>query len=224
MKIIVLHGEDNVKSYERLKKFIESAIARSWELIYLDESPLGITETLSGTSLFEKERFYVLRDVKKLGKKELDWLKLDKDLIKGNLVIYHDEVISQLILKSLPKDTKIEAFTLPKILWGFLEHLYPGNSRTVLAEFHSIIETEPVEFVFSVIAKQFRDLYWTGSDPVNTGFADWKIRKLNVQLSKFKMSEIEEIIRLLSQIDIDAKTGKGDLVSSLDLIIVKKLK
>lgn len=224
MKIIVLHGEDSLKSYDRLKKFIESANKRSWEVIYVDESALSFPETLSGTSLFEKERFYVLRDLKKLGKKELDWLSLNADSIKGNLVIYHDEVISQLILKALPKATKIEIFTLPKILWGFLEHLYPGNSRQTIREFHSIIETEPVEFVFSVIAKQFRDLYWAKTDSASMPFPPWRVSKLKVQASKFTEPSLIEFIELLSQIDVDAKTGKGDLVSSLDLLIVKKLK
>lgn len=39
MKIIILHGDDNVKSYERLKKFIDTARNRSWEVSFLDESP-----------------------------------------------------------------------------------------------------------------------------------------------------------------------------------------
>ncbi|MDP1710041.1 MAG: hypothetical protein Q8L28_00265, partial [bacterium] len=137
MKIIVLHGEDSIKSFERLKKFIETAKRRSWEIVNINESSLSIQETLSGTSLFETKRFYILRDVKKLGKKELGWVSINSDSIKGTLVICHDDVISQLILKALPKDTTIECFTLPKIIWGFLEHLYPGNSKICLRELHA---------------------------------------------------------------------------------------
>ena len=224
MKIIVLHGEDTVKSYDRLQKFIESANIRSWEIIYVDEANLSIPEVLSGTSLFGNERFYVLRDIKKIIKKDFDWLNANASGISGNLTIYSENVIPATTIKLLPKDTKIEVYNLPKIIWSFLEHLYPGNSRTVLAEFHKIIETEPVEFIFSLIARHLRDLYWTGVDPVSTGFADWKIRKLKTQMSKFGAEKIKEIIGLLAEIDVMAKTGKADLVSSLDLLIVKYLK
>lgn len=224
MKIIVLHGENNLKSFERLKKFIESAKERSWEIINIDESTLSLPESLSGISLFETERFYILRDIKKIGKKEVEWINNNSDSIKGTLVIYQGDTVSQLILKALPKDTKLEAFPLPKLIWGFLEHLYPGNSRTVLAEFHTIIKTEPAEFVFSVIAKQFRDLYWVKTDSATTPFPSWRISKLKSQALKFTDLLLAKIIELLSQIDIDAKTGKADLVSSLDLMIVKYLK
>src|SRR3989337_2899962 len=124
MKIIVLHGEHNLKSYDRLKKFVETARERAWEIVNIDESSFSIPETLSGTSLFQTERFFVLKDVKKLDKKNLDWISKNLDSIKGNLIIYSDDLISQLILKALPKNTKVEAYTLPKIIWGFLEHLY----------------------------------------------------------------------------------------------------
>ena len=224
MKIIVLHGENNLKSFERLKKFIESAKERSWEIINIDESTLSLPESLSGISLFETERFYILRDIKKLGKTEVEWINNNSDSIKGTLVIYKGDAVSQLILKALPKDTKLEAFPIPKIIWGFLEHLYPGNYKTCLRELHMIIETEPVEFVFTVIAKQFRDLYWVKTDSASTTFPPWKISKLNSQSSKFTELLLTEIIKSLAQMYVDAKTGKGDLVSSLDLLIVKKLK
>jgi DNA polymerase III delta subunit len=69
MKIIVLHGEDTNKSYERLKKFINVAKERSWEVDFLDDSNLSIKENLSSSSLFGGERFFILKDIKKLGKK-----------------------------------------------------------------------------------------------------------------------------------------------------------
>lgn len=69
MKIILLHGEDTIKSYERLKKFIDTAKNRSWEVVNVDQSPTSFEETLSSTSLFGNERFFILRDIKKLVKK-----------------------------------------------------------------------------------------------------------------------------------------------------------
>lgn len=222
MKVIVLHGDDTVKSYERLKKFIETARGRSWEVSFIDESTAPVTENLSGISLFGAERFFILRDIKKLGKKELNWLNKKYKELDGNLIIYHEGELSKTFLSSLP-EAKIEEFKLPKILWSFLELIHPGDASSTLRQFHKIIESEPPEFVFSLIAKQFRDLYWVKTDAASTGFPAWKIGKLRNQASRFSVDQLIQLISSLADIDIKVKTGKADLVSSLDLMILKQL-
>src|SRR5687768_14935654 len=100
MKIIVLHGDDERKLHDRYQKFIESAKSRSWEIVYLDDTP-SIKEALSGTSLFGGERFFILRDIKKLGKSEIDWIKKKSDSLPGNLVIYHEGYVPVAITKGI---------------------------------------------------------------------------------------------------------------------------
>lgn len=222
MKIFILHGDDTIKSYERLKKFIETAQARSWEVAYLDDSDRSLRENLSSTSLFGAERFFILRDFRMLGKKDQEWLKKQSTEMPGNLIIYHEGTLNQTFLKSLP-NSKVEEFKLPKLIWNFLEHMIPGNSKIALKEFNKIIEKDAPELIFSLIAKQFRDLYWVKVDAASTGFPSWKIGKLKSQSSKFTDEKLREIINNLAEIDIDVKTGKGELISSLDLLILKQL-
>lgn len=223
MKIIVLHGEDTEKIYLRLKKFIETAKNRSWEVVHLDDAALSIQEFLSAVSLFDAERFFILKDIKKLGKKEFEWLNKRYEGLAGNLIIYHEGILSATFLKSLPKDSKVEEFKLPKILWAFLEHVYPGNSGKVLKEFHQIIERDAPEFLFSLIARQLKDVYWVKVDPRSTGFPDWKLNKLKYQADKFTEEKLRMFINRLAEIDVEVKTSKTDLVSSLDLVIIKQL-
>ena len=64
MKIIILHGDDEKKLYERLSKFVEIARSRSWEVDYLDDPKESIQENLSSTSLFGAERFFKIRNQK----------------------------------------------------------------------------------------------------------------------------------------------------------------
>ncbi len=181
MKIIVLHGEDINKSYERLRKFTDAAKKRNWEIIYDD-----ISRT---PSLFGNERLTVVRDYKLLGKKTVD----------GTLVIYHEGTMPATFLKTLPKDTKnghtvvIEEFKLPKMLWNFLDNMS-------IKSFHEVIKIEPVEFVFIMIAWKFKKRYLASPSP-----------------------KVKEILNKLAQIDVDVKTGKADLVSSLDLLFIKEL-
>lgn len=168
MKIIILHGEDTLKSYARLKQFIEVAKKRNWEILYDD---ISITP-----SLFGNERLTIVRDYK----------LLQKNTVEGTLVIYHEGTLPVTFLKTLPIDTKIEEFKLPKLLWNFLDNMS-------IRSFHEIIKTEAVEFVFIMIA--------------------WK----------FKKDKKYNLISKLADIDYEVKTGKADLISSLDLMFIKEL-
>lgn len=224
MKIIVLQGDDEKKLYERLTKFIETAKARSWEVAYLDDKQLSVQEQLSSTSLFGVDRFFIIRDITRLGKKELEWIGKKLDELSGTLIIYHEGTISQLILKALPKETKTEEFKLPVILWNFLDNLYPGNSERSIKQFHQIIEKQAPEFIFTLIAKLFRDLYWVKTDEGSLPYPIWRVGKLKPQASKFTINNLQLIINKLAEIDIKVKTSRSDLVSELDLLIIKQLK
>jgi DNA polymerase III delta subunit len=223
MKIIVLQGDDERKLFERLSKFVETARSRSWEIAYLDDPTISIQEQLSSVSLFGAERFFIIRDIARLDKKELEWIaKKSKDL-PGNLIIYHEGYIPQGILKSLPKDTKVEEYKLPVILWNFLDGLIPGDSVRSVKQFHKLIEREAPEFIFTLIAKLFRDLYWAKIDDKSLPYPSWRVGKLKSQSSKFTLEQLKFIISALAEIDINVKTSKADLINELDLLIIKQL-
>ena len=78
MQIIVLHGDDTIKSYERLTKFIVEAKKRQWQIT--DYS----LQEVENQSLFDGNKFYVLHDYKLLDKKTIDRLKK----FSGNLIIH----------------------------------------------------------------------------------------------------------------------------------------
>lgn len=223
MKIILIHGDDEKKLYGRLQKFVIVAKERGWELAHLDESENSIREQLNTSSLFSSNRFFILKEISKLGKKELEWLSKNYENLDGTLIIYHEGIIPAGFLKALPKETKIEEFKLPVLLWNFLDGLYPGNYTHEVLALHKIIEKQPVEFIFSLIAKHFRDLYWVAVDPVSTGFPFWKLGKIKSQASRFTVSQLQQFIASLSEIDVKVKTSKANLTDELDLLIIKQL-
>lgn len=204
MKIIVLHGDYTTKLYERLNKFIEAAKKRGWEIVN-DE----ISQT---PSLFNIERLTILRKYSLLSKKDIP--RISK--IAGTLVIYNEGTVPQLFLKELPKDTKVEEFKLPKIIWNFLDNIS-------VKKFHEVIKNEPVEFVFSVLSKRFRDLYWVKVSEDYLPYQPWQIRKLKRQAQNYSLEALKEIIDKLAEIDIKVKTSKADLISELDLMLIKSL-
>ncbi len=223
MKVVILHGDDTEKSYERLKKFVDVAKKRSWEVAYIDDSSQSFEEVLSSSSLFGNERFFILKDIGRFTKKDSEWLKKNYINLAGNLIIYSDKGLNATAIKSFPSDAKIEEFKLPVLLWNFLDGLYQDNSKREIQLLHRIIEKHPVEFVFSLIAKHFKELYWVRVDAVSSGFPFWKINKLKSQASKFTSKKLSEIIEKMAQIDYEVKTSKVDLISKLDLLIIKQL-
>lgn len=222
MKLLILHGDDQIRLYDRLQKFVETAKSRSWEIAYLDNVS-SIKESLSAASLFGAERFFVLRDIKRLGKSEIEWLKKHASEIEGNLVIYHEGYVPVALTKGVITDVKIEEFKLPKIIFSLMDMIRPGNSVMVIKTLHKIVETEPVEFVFVLIAKLMRDLYWAKTEPNSMPYPSWRSSKLKNQSDNFTLSQLQQFIDSLARIDIQVKTSKADLLSSLDLLIVKQL-
>jgi hypothetical protein len=211
MKIIVLHGDNSLQSYERLRKFIDEAKKRGWEILY-DLFP-------DNASLFGKERLTVYKDYKLLTKTDIKRLnKLD-----GTLVIFHEAVLPQTFLKSLPKDIKIEEFKLPVIVWNFLDGIAPGTPERSVKTLHTIIVKEPVEFIFSMIAKRIKEMYWVSIDSGSLGYPSWRVSKLKSQAAKFTEGQLVELIETFARIDFESKTGQADLVSELDLTLLTKL-
>jgi len=205
MKLIILHGDYVNKSYARLAQFIHEAKRRGWEISDYDK------ETVDNQSLFAVERFVVLRDYKTLNKRDI--LRLDKH--PGTLVVYHEGNIPQTFLKMLTNPV-IEEYKLTKIIWNFLDNI----SIKLL---HEVIKTEPVEFVFSVLAKRFRDLYWVKTDLRSMIYDSWRKTKLQKQAQKYTTSRVVQIINELAEIDIKVKTSKANLISSLDFLLLTKL-
>jgi hypothetical protein len=211
MRIVVLHGDDSAKSYERLMKFVDTAKKRNWEII-TNEFP-------NTPSLFGTERLIIYRDFSLLSKKDIK----NFDRFDGTLVIYNEGALPQTFLKLMPADFKMEKFELPKILFNFLESFYPGNLVGCLKLLHDLIKNQAVELVFFMLGRHMRDLYWVTIDFKTNQFPLWRLSKLRSQAEKFGEERLKRIISKLSDIDIEVKTSKADLLTSLDLLIVKQL-
>lgn len=182
MKVIVLHGNDTNKSYERLTKFTDEAKKRGWKV-----TDFSLNE-VENQSLFNEECFYVLHDYKILDKKTVSKLKN----YSGNLIVYNNSKIPAPTLKNLEAE-KVELFELPQILWKFLDNI-------TVSGLHEITKTEPVEYIFAMIA--------------------WKLKQNYIKNPNEKNGNL---ISELSKIDVKSKTSNIDLTTLLDLFIAKHL-
>lgn len=223
MKIIIVHGDDTTKSYQRLMLFFDEAARRNWEIKSIDEADISISEVISSVSLFNEERFFIVKDVKLIKPKDIEFINKKMDDLQGNLVIYSNKTLSVTFIKSFKKVHKIEEYNLPKILFKFLDTLVPGNSSISIKMFQELKKTDAVELVFSMIAKHFRDLYWVKVDEESLSYPSWRKGKLKGLANKFQENKLKEIINSLSQMDVKSKTGEAELRDELDLILLTKL-
>lgn len=232
MKILVIHGDNTVKSYDKYRSVVESSKGKGWEIKSLAESDdFNISENLVSVSLFAEKVLYCLDDFNKLKKRDFDWLKKNNAILEGFFLIYKNGVITKTALKKLPKEANIEEFALPKLIWKFLDSIYPKNAKVYYNLLKQVTQTEPYELVFHLIARHLRDLYMVKLEPSPTGrkssgtsaYPSWRISKLKRQSSKFKAGKLEKLIRDLAEADKKVKRSKEKLSNLLAFVLVSNL-
>jgi hypothetical protein len=224
MKIYLIHGEYNAKSYEKLQEYIAKAKEKNWKIVnFSNESGFSVQESLSSTDLFDTNKVYILDNISKLVKKDIDWINKNRSNLKGILLLYSNSQIKSTVINKFKNIDKQEEFSLPKNIFSFLESFYPKNSVTCIKLLHEILEKEKIEFIFYLLSKHLRDLYWVKTSPSNIPYPSWRVEKIEKQTSKFSLELLIEIINTMSEIDIKSKTSKSNLIDLLDLVIIRKL-
>jgi DNA polymerase III delta subunit len=223
MKIFVIHGEHSLNSYERLQEYIKRAKSKKWEIKYYENGSNGFKNEILGQSLFSEKRLIIIKDIKLLSKSNTKWLQNNQERVQCNLIIYHKASIPKRTINSLPKTDKIEEFKIPKLIWSFLDSFFPRNAKNCYKLFHEVIKKEAIEFVFAMLARQVRDIYWAKVDSKTMDYPSWRLNKLKKQASRFSKKDLENIIEDMSNADIKSKTSHTNLEKSLDFIIAKYL-
>ena len=224
MKIYLIHGEYNTKSYEKLKEYIAKAKEKNWKVINCsEETGFSLQETLSSTDLFDTKKVYILDNLSKLQKKDTDWINKNSKDLKGILLLYSSSKVKTTLINKFKNIDKKEEFSLPKNIFSFLESFYPTNSVVCINLLHQVLITEKIEFIFYFLSKHVRDLYWVKTSPSNISYPSWRVEKLEKQASRFTLPQLKDVINQLSEIDLKSKTSKSNLIDLLDFMIIRKL-
>lgn len=224
MQIVVIQGDDTARSWARVQKIIAVARARGWEISkYEFGQPLSLAEVVSSGNLFANERLFIVEDARILGKGDFVWLAKNQEKFAGKVLLYFDGFPPANVQRMLPRGAKSEEYKLPKTIFRFLDGLYPGNGRRSVILFHQLKSVEPVELVFNLIAKRFKELYWVKKAASTLNYPAWRKTILRNQAAKYTDPQLSEIITSLARADVEVKTGQTSLGDVLDLIILTKL-
>ena len=224
MKTLIIHGDDTEGSYEFLNDLIKKTKKKRWQITYSDlNNETSFSESITQNSLFDQKRLYVIKNYKGLNKVDHKFIKEKLSSIDGYLVIYYEGKIASHFIKSIKGDKKERLFELPVIVFKFLESFYPGNSKETLNLLYNLKENKPIEFIFTMLARYMKDLYWVSIDPSSIPYASWRVSKLEKQSKRFMDGKIKNIIKKMSDIDIKVKTSSESLETNLDLLILQEL-
>jgi len=222
MKITLIHGDHQTRSRERYYKIMDTVKARGWEVVHLNAGEISALDSLTTASMFSDNQLYVLEDLDKIPAHEIKWLQNNADRLESNLLIWHKKELGQKLIKSLPKNTSVEVFKLPKIIFSFLEDMRPRRSKEALKKLQILKNTEPLEFVLALVASSLRDMMIVKSGGT-LAYPSWRASKIKSQADSFNEDRLKSLIQALAKADIDAKTGGIGLETSLDLILLSHL-
>jgi len=222
MKIVVVFGEDTKASHTRFVQIINGVKRKGFQLIRLGKKD-SLINSLRTNTLFPGAILYVHDDATKISDKELSWLLENHTQHESSLLMYHKNSLNQTFLKKLPSNVKKEEFKITKTVFNMLDNLYPGNSKTAIKMLHQAFETENPEFVFALIAKQFRDLYWVMVGEETLDYPAWRKNKLLVTSKKFTEKKLKKIIEKLAEIDYKSKTSDVNTKLLLDMLLMEAL-
>ncbi len=223
MKIFLIHGDHTLNSYNRLQDYVKRLKDQNIEIQRIENETKEIREKLLGQSLFSNSRFIIIKDINIINSNLIKWINKNDKRINANIIIYHRGIIPQKLIKSLGRIEKNEEFKIPKLIWSFLDSFFPSNIKNAYKLFHEVLKNEPIEFIFAMLVKQTRDIYWTKVDPKTMDYPSWRVGKLKNLASKFDLEKLEKLIEEIAITDIKVKTSQADLTQSLDFLIAKYL-
>jgi len=217
MKVTLLHGENIAKLEERKIKIIDSLKKRGWAVTYLDGQALSIREAMRAEGLFGYDYLYI--STATISDGDLAWLREQASFLPGNLLFISHKTLPKSFVNKLPQETNVEEFPAPKVLFRFLDSLYPGSaiSTTTLDD---VLKSTPLELLLAMLGRQLKDLYITKKGTNVSNMPSWKRRKLEYISNRFVEGQVEAALSDLSQLDHDIKVGKEDFKMGLERFIV----
>lgn len=226
--IVVLHGDDEASSYQRLSQIEEEykdclkiRLSKNQTVEKLAEAVL--TQDLTGTQkIIIAEDF--LQPLKKLPHEFL------KNIAKGTVVIFWEKTtLSAAKVTGLKKLAKLELFKQKTPLFTFLDSLAP-KSKVTFSYLAGLKDTQALSWHLQnrILLLILSKLNITQEDAANItkrNIFDWQWEKIKYQASKFTLVTLISAYNASLRIDFLTKTGKSDLPQNtlISMLLLKYL-
>lgn len=224
MKILIVHGDDSQASRDFLNSSLRSSLKNGAKPVRLSkDSSFSVSELISSGNLFPQDSLYILEGPSSLTPREIGWLSENYKRLSGELILYSESQLSDGILKKLTAIASVKEFKPAKILYSFLDSFVPGKAGGCLKTLHLLLKKERPEFIFAVLGRHVRDLYWASVAPETLSYPSWRVSKLKTQAALIGPAKLKKVVKSMARIDLTAKSSNQDLASLLDLLIASQL-
>jgi DNA polymerase III delta subunit len=210
--MIIIHGEDTTKSYERLIVLTNELKEKEVEVITHDVKELDLTnlrQEIGSVGLFGTGKCFVIKNFLTSSKSKYKDSLLD--VIKQNtdhqIIFWENKGLTATVLKTLPQ-AKVESFAISPVIFKFLDSIRPNNTKTVILSWKKLLEEgiEP-EFVFAMLVRQFKLLIQAKSGNEYLKLSPYPARLISTQASYFTLDLLLDSYHKLYEIDEKIKTG-----------------
>ena len=213
MKLII-HGNDLQATRNYFFEFkgkTDSAVSLNGDKILSD----NFFQIAEGDSFFDNEKTIFVENLFSANKSNSPELKKIIDYVnsnkKLNLILWESTELSKTSLNLL-KDAEVKNFSIPSLLFTFLDSLKPRNYKASVSIFNQLNKNAENELIWFMILRQFRLLLSAISRSPEIDetkrLAPWQSSKLKSQASLFGETKLKEIYKKLFKIEENHKTGK----------------
>ena len=225
MKILILHGDNQVESRRRLNELVDQSKKKGLNIIRVSGASVKKGELLmlarsrdllGGTDLLVIEGFFANKKAAEILKELVE----NQEEISNSCLFWEGKVVPA---SKIPKKDfiKTESFQIPQEIFKLLDLVTPATKKQALILMQKSEIRANAEFFFVMLIRQIRNLLWVKTDPQSMQIPAWQKGKLKSQADKFSEETLRRIQSRLLEIDYQSKTSKlpENTAASLDMLI-----
>ncbi len=225
--MIVIHGENTIKSRNKLVEIIEETKGKNILVERVEAKNLDLPtleSKLQKTDLFGHGRMLVIEELHSLrrSKKKNRLIEMTAETEGVDICLWEKRKLTKNMLKKLHAD-KVYEFSLSNSLFDWLDSVSPQDSTKSkqIKLFRQAVESNDAYMCFIMLARQVRMLI-QAKDGGKIKGPYFVVNKVKKQASRFNFSQLLKLHQQLHQIDLNLKTSADivDLDKRLELLIL----
>jgi len=223
---IILHGENTIKSRDRLVELITELKAKTQNVIRLDAKKIELPqleEILLKTDLFGNEETLVIEELHSLpkSKKKDALINLIANNREKSLILWEKRDLTATMLKKIP-EAKVEQFKLTNALFSWLDLFHQQTPiKQNLIALKQAVKNNGDYMCFIMLARQI-SLLIAVKDGGQLKLAPFMIGKLKKQAQSFSLEQLLNLHQRLFELDQQMKASKNflNLDQELDVLTI----
>ena len=212
--ITVLHGDDIEHSRLELQRLIAAKKSTDIRHIGRGTDATNLIQAFDSHSLFGAKTLVVIENLfgsilKKTKSVDVFVRVLRHAPKDAEIIVWEQKELPGTLLTKLGTGVIAKLFKTPVLIFGFLDAIKPGQTKTCLERYAKLSDLQASEIIFLMLTRRMRQLImiFSGTSPV--GLQQWQIERLTVQARVFRLDTLQAMYKNLLNIDYSIKSGQS---------------